>query len=239
MSLVSEMKDVLLVSMSIFGRLIGPTSTSGLRPFSKDVFTAGTDTSASTVEWVMSELMRNPEVLKGAQSEVRQMFKGKTIIQDIDFQELKYLKMVVKETFRLHPPVPLLMPRECRESCEINGYVIPIKTKVIVNAWALGRDPEYWHDPESFLPERFENTNIDFSGNNLEYLQFGAGRRMCPGSLFGLANVEITLSHLLYHFDWKISGGINPRDLDMSDTFGVVCRKKNHLYLIATPYTPL
>ncbi|XP_071719110.1 premnaspirodiene oxygenase-like [Rutidosis leptorrhynchoides] len=222
------------------GDLEFPFSIDNLKAVILDIFSAGTDTTSSTVEWVMSEFLRNPEVLKKAQAEVREVFKVKPLVQETEFQGLKYLKMVIKETLRLHPTAPLLVPRECRESCVVNGYVIPVKTKVIINAWALGRDPEYWHDADRFLPERFKNSSIDFSGNNLEYIPFGAGRRMCPGILFGVANIESILSNLLYHFDWKLPAGMKHEDLDMSEsTLGTVCRKKNSLYLIATPYTPL
>ncbi|XP_071719181.1 premnaspirodiene oxygenase-like [Rutidosis leptorrhynchoides] len=229
----------ILLRLKDSGDLEFPISLDNIKAVLFDMFTAGTDTSSSTVEWALSELIRNPEMLEKAQAEVREVFKGKPSVNEIEFQGLKYLKMVIKETMRLHPAGPLLAPRECRESCEINGYVIPIKTKVIVNAWALGRDPEYWHNADRFLPERFEDSSIDFSGQNLEYIPFGAGRRMCPGILFGVANVEILLSNLLYHFDWKLPGGMKPDDLDMSETFGAACRRKHNLFLIATPYTPV
>nr|GEV23401.1 premnaspirodiene oxygenase-like [Tanacetum cinerariifolium] len=221
------------------GDLEFPISTDNIKAVILDVFSAGTDTTSSTVEWAMSEIMRNPGVLKKAQAEVREVFQGKELVCEGEFQRLKYLKLVIKETMRLHPTVPLLLPRECRESCQIDGYTIPLKTKVIVNAWALVRDPEYWHDADCFIPERFENSSIDFSGNNVEYLPFGAGRRMCPGILFALANVESILSHLLYHLNWEIHGGIMPGDLDMSETFGAASRRKVSLFLVPTPYTPL
>ena len=170
----------------------------------QDMFIGGTDTSSTIMEWAMSEMMRNPRVMEKAQAELRQVLKGKEVIHESDIQGLIYLKMVIKETLRLHPPVALLVPRECREQCKINGYDIPIKTKVIVNAWAIGRDPEYWDDAQIFLPERFENSSIDILGHDYEYIPFGAGRRMCPGIAFGLANVELPLAQLLYHFDWKL-----------------------------------
>ncbi|XP_071739907.1 premnaspirodiene oxygenase-like [Rutidosis leptorrhynchoides] len=220
------------------GDLEYPISVDNIKAVILDVFTGGTDTCSSTVEWAMSEMIRNPHVLKKAQAEVREVFKGKEFVQENDIQGLKYLKLVIKETLRLHPVVPLLLPRECRESCVINGYVIHVKTKVIINAWALGRDPEFWEDPECFRPDRFVNSSIDFSGKHLEYLPFGAGRRMCPGSLFGLATVEISLSHLIYYCDWKLPEHIKPEDLDMSETSGATCRRKNSLHLIATPYIP-
>ena len=202
------------------------------------MFAAGTDTSSTVIDWAMSEMMRQPRVLEKAQAEIRQAFNGKKQIHEKDIQNLSYLKLVIKETLRLHPPVAMLLPRECREPCEIDGYEIPLKTKVIVNAWAIGRDPALWHDAESFIPERFANSSIDFNGTHLEYIPFGAGRRMCPGITFGMANVELPLAQLLYHFDWELPGRMRPEDLDMTEFFGVVVRRKNNLYLVAAPYSP-
>ncbi|KAK7292474.1 hypothetical protein RIF29_08255 [Crotalaria pallida] len=205
-----------------------------------DIFAAGTDSSATVVEWGMSELMRNPRVMKKAQAEIRQTFRGKQTIHEADIGELSYLKEVMRETMRLHPPFPLLLPRECREACNIGGYDIPIETKVIINAWAVARDPEHWYDAERFIPERFHGTCcIDFKGTNFEYLPFGAGRRVCPGISFGLATVEFALAKLLYHFDWELPQGMEPEDLDMDEAFGLVAGRKNSLYLIPTPYNPL
>lgn len=132
----------------------------------QDIFSAGTDTSATAIEWAMTELMRNPRVREKTQAELRQVFKGKRVIHDTDLEELTYLKLIIKETLRLHPPLPLLLPRGCMEPCIIGGYFIPIKTKIIVNAWALGRDPKVWHDAEKFILERFNDTNLDFKGTN-------------------------------------------------------------------------
>ncbi|KAF3634581.1 Premnaspirodiene oxygenase, partial [Capsicum annuum] len=138
--------------------------------------------------------------------------------------------LVIKEALRLHPPAPLLAPRECREETYRNGYTIPVKTKVMVNVWALGRDPKNRDDAESFIPERFEQCSVDFLGNNFEYLPFGGGRRICPGISFGLANVYLPLAKLLYHFDWKLPTGIEPRDLDLTESDGIaVGRKKRPL----------
>lgn len=144
---------------------------------------------------------------------------------------------MVKEALRLHPPVPLLLPRECAEACKINGYTIPVKTKGIINAWALGRDPNCWKDPETFNPERFDEANtVDFKGNYLEYIPFGAGRRICPGMTFGLAQVELQIAMLLYHFNWTLPGGMRNEDLDMTEAFAVTVRRKDDLFLIPTPY---
>ncbi|KAH0764460.1 hypothetical protein KY285_000331 [Solanum tuberosum] len=216
-----------------------PITKDNIKAIIFDIFVAGTETSSTTIDWAMVEMMRNPSVLFKAQAEVRNAFRGKETFDENDVEELKYLKLVIKETFRLHPPIPLLMPRECREEVDINGYTIPLKTKVMVNAWAIGRDPKYWNDPECFKPERFEQISVDFIGNNFEFLLFGSGRRMCPGISFGLANVFFPLAKLLYHFDWKLPTGINPSDhLDLTESAGAACARKNNLYLIATPHQP-
>lgn len=198
------------------------------------MFTAGIDTTSAVIEWAMTELMRNPGVMKKVQTEVREVLKGKETINEDDIQGLSYLKLVIKEALRLHTPLPLLLPRQCRKECEIDGYTIPVNTKVIINSWAIGRDPEYWVDAESFIPERFENNNIDFIGLDYDYLPFGSGRRMCPGMNFGIAGVELPLTQLLYHFDWKLPNNMKPEDLDVEDAFGSTTKRKNHLVLIPT-----
>ncbi|XP_042018646.1 salviol synthase-like [Salvia splendens] len=218
----------------------GTLTTDNLKAVLLDMFIAGTDTSATTIEWAMSELIKNHSKLIKAQQEVRRVFdnEGSRIDED-KFHELKYLKLIIKETLRLHPPAPLLIPKVNSQRCEINGYEIPAGTRVIVNGWALGRDPEYWNDPEKFMPERFEESSHDFNGSNLEYIPFGAGRRICPGMLFGLANVELPLAMLLYHFDWEMPNRMKYEELDMAEGFGATVHRKHHLCLIPIVKRPL
>lgn len=201
-----------------------------------DIFVAGSDTTAANVEWAMSEVMKNQKIMKKAQDEVRRVFNSKGNVDETGLEELKYLKMIIKETLRLHPPVPLLLPRVCGERCEINGYEIPEKAKIIINAWAIGRDPKHWDDAESFIPERFLDSSVDYKGNNFEYIPFGAGRRICPGMNYGLAIVEFELAQLLFYFDWKLPGGMKPEELDMTEEFGAVVRRKEDLKVIPIPY---
>ncbi|KAG2377235.1 Cytochrome P450 [Vigna angularis] len=197
-----------------------------------NIFAAGGETTATTIDWAMAEMIRNPRVMKRAQAEVREVFKMNGRVDETCINEMKYLKLVIKETLRLHPPAPLLLPRECGQTCEIDGYHIPVKSKVIVNAWAIGRDPNYWSDPERFYPERFIDSCVDYKGNDFEFIPFGAGRRICPGITFGLMNVELTLALLLYHFDWKLPNGMKAEELDMTEQFGLTVRRKNGLFLI-------
>ena len=187
----------------------------------------------------MSELLKNPRLMKQAQAEVRQVFDKKGNVDETGLHELKFLRSIVKETLRLHPPAPLLVPRECDENCVISGYDVSAKTKVIVNAWAIGRDSRYWKEAEKFYPERFLENPIDFRGTNFEYIPFGAGRRICPGISFALPNIELPLAQLLYHFDWKLPHGKKYEDLDMTECMGITVGRKNDLFLIPIPYHPL
>lgn len=230
-----DLVDVLL-RINESQRLEFPISSGDIQGLVLDMFTAGTDTSSAVLEWAMSELMKHPRVMEKVQSEVREVAKGKERIEETDIQKMSYLKLVVKETLRLHAPVPLLLPRECRKECEVDGYTIPVGTKVIVNAWAIGRDPEYWVDSESFIPERFQNSSVDYIGANFEFIPFGAGRRMCAGISFGVATVELPLAQLLYSFDWKLPNEMKPEDLDMDETNAATSKRKNNLYLLATDY---
>ncbi|KAM3685577.1 hypothetical protein ACJW31_11G128700 [Castanea mollissima] len=194
-------------------------TTNHVKAIILDVFSAASEASASTIEWTMSELLRNPKAMEKAQAEVRVLEGGRNI-NETNIQKLNYLKLVVKETLRFHPPAAF-------------------NTRVIINAWAIGRDPEHWVDADCFHPERFLGSLIDFKGTNFEFIPFGGGRRVCPGISFALANVELVLSQLLYHFDWKLPIEIKPEEFDMSESFGFTCTRKNHLYLIAIPWSPL
>jgi len=202
----------------------------------QDLFTAGGETSSGAVLWGMSEMIKNPKVMEEAQAEVRRVFDKKGYVDETELHQLIYLKSMIKETMRLHPIIPLLVPRESRERCQINGYEIPAKTRVAVNAWAIGRDPKYWVEAESFKPERFVNSTIDFKGTDFELIPFGGGRRMCPGIAFALPNIELPLASLLYHFDWKLPNGMKSEELDMTEKFGITAGRKHDLCLI--PITP-
>ncbi|KAJ4721720.1 putative Cytochrome P450 [Melia azedarach] len=199
-----------------------------------NIFVGGTDTGAATVIWAMTYLMKNPRVMRKAQEEIRREIRNKGFVDEDEVQRLLYLKDVVKETLRLQPPAPLLLPRESTEKCIINGYEIPPKTVVYVNAWAVGRDPEAWEKPEEFDPDRFTGSSIDLKGKNYELIPFGAGRRMCPGMLMGLANVELTLANLLCKFDWEMPAGMENENLDFDVLPGLTMHKKNALWLMAS-----
>ncbi|KAI9118633.1 hypothetical protein K1719_010965 [Acacia pycnantha] len=203
-----------------------------------NIFIAGTDTSAVTVIWAMTSLIKNPRVTKKVQDEIRSLYREKDFIGEEDIERLPYLKAVVKETLRLFPPTPLLLPRESTESCNIEGYEIQAKTLVFVNAWAIARDPETWENPEQFYPERFLSCSVDLRGNNFELIPFGAGRRICPAINMAMVTVELTLANLLNSFDWKLPAGIEKQDIDTQVLPGITMHKKNDLRLVAKNHTP-
>ncbi|XP_024007130.1 cytochrome P450 71B25-like [Eutrema salsugineum] len=203
-----------------------------IKGISQDVYLAGVDTSAITMIWAMAELVRNPRVMKKVQEEIQTCIgiKQKERIVEEDLDKLQYLKLVVKETLRLHPAAPLLLPRETMSQIKIQGYDIPPKTLLVVNAWSIGRDPKHWENPEEFTPERFIDSPVDYKGNNFEYLPFGAGRRMCPGMASGIATIELGLLNLLYYFDWRLPE--EKKDMDMEEAGDVTVVKKVPLELL-------
>ncbi|KAM3373500.1 hypothetical protein ACQJBY_020121 [Aegilops geniculata] len=232
-----DLLDVLL-RLQAEDSLPFPLTTESIGVLIFDIFTAATESSATVLEWAMSEIFNHPNVMAKVQSEVRHVLgPGKAVITNKDIAELHYLRMVIKEVFRIHIPIPLLVPREAREDCTIMGYDIPKGTTIYVNAFAISRDPKYWDSPEEFNPERFENNNMDNYGTHFEFTPFGAGRRQCPGILFGTSTVEIGLTNLLYHFDWAHPNGAG-ESVDMSEKFGIATGRRFDLQLIAIPYVP-
>ncbi|XBI82511.1 hypothetical protein VPH35_091185 [Triticum aestivum] len=212
-----------------------------------DAFLGGVDTSSVTILWAMSELIRKPQVLKKVQEEIRAAVavngNNEQRVQPDDLPKLTYLKMVVKETLRLHPPVTLLLPRETLRRVEIGGYDVPAGTRVLVNAWAIGRDPASWgQDAAEFQRERFESGGrhgeVDFRGAHLELMPFGAGRRICPGLAMGVANVEFTLANMLYGFEWELPEGTVAEKLSMEEAGRLTFHRKTPLVLLPTPYVP-
>ncbi|KAJ3684375.1 hypothetical protein LUZ61_013539 [Rhynchospora tenuis] len=230
-----DLVDV-LINVKEHDDLEEPITMDNIKAVILDLFLAGTESSATTLTWAMSELVKNPEAMKKLQAEIRHAASENT---KFDVNALSYLKLVLKETLRMHPAGPLLLPRQCMKSCQVLGYTIPTGARLVVNAWAIGRNPEYWNNPEEFKPERFETSSIEFNGQNFEYVPFGAGRRICAGLEFAVAMVQEVLASFLLHFDWKLPNGMKPEDLDMTETFGVIAAKKEPLYLIPTLRAPL
>jgi cytochrome P450 len=198
-----------------------------------ELFIAGTDTSAATIEWVMAELIKSPESMKKVRQEIDQEF-GTNPVEESGLIGLPYLHACIKETLRLHPPVPLLLHR-AHEECDVMNYRIPRNAKVMVNVWAIGRDPTNWDEPLKFKPERFLDSDVDFKGNDFELLPFSAGRRICPGLPMAGRHVPLILAALNQSFDWCVPDGKVPQELDMTEKFGLIMQKEKPLELIPKP----
>ncbi|KAI8525994.1 hypothetical protein RHMOL_Rhmol13G0273900 [Rhododendron molle] len=211
-------------------------SMTNIKALLLDLFTAGTDTSSSVIEWALSEMLLNSDILKRAQEEMDRVIGRNRRLQASDIPKLPYLQALCKETFRKHPSTPLNLPRMASEACEVDGYYIPKDTRLIVNIWAIGRDPDIWENPLEFNPERFlsgKPAKMDPRGNDFELIPFGAGRRICAGARMGVVMVEYFLGTLVHSFDWKLPDGMV--ELNMDETFGIALQKAVPLAAMVTP----
>ncbi|KAF7031675.1 LOW QUALITY PROTEIN: hypothetical protein CFC21_042968 [Triticum aestivum] len=206
-----------------------------LRALLMDLFIAGSDTSAATFEWAMAELLQNPSSVAKARDELAQVIGSRSEIEESDIGQLKYLQAIVKEVFRLHPPAPLLLPRQAEATTELRGYTVPKGARVMVNVWAIGRDSELWSEPEKFMPERFLGKDMDYRGRDFELLPFGSGRRICPGMPLAVRMVHLMLATLLYRFEWKLPKEVEENGVDMEEKFGIVLALGTPLQAIAEP----
>ncbi|XP_051117202.1 geraniol 8-hydroxylase-like [Andrographis paniculata] len=195
-----------------------------------DLFIGAGDTTSSTVEWALAEVLGNPETLKKAKSEMEGVVGKGRVIDESDFRRLPYLQSLVKETFRLHPPVPFLIPRRAERAVAVGGYAVPAGTHVWVNVWAMGRDPHVWESPLEFSPERFLDSAEDVFGADFELIPFGGGRRICPGAAVAARMVPLVVGSLLNSFDWRCEEG-----LDMAERFGLTMSKARALRVFPVP----
>ncbi|XP_057785736.1 iridoid oxidase-like [Salvia miltiorrhiza] len=189
-----------------------------------EMFFGGTETTSNTTVWAMAELLRSPDSMRKLKAEIDRVVGPSRAVEEDDLNELTYLQAVAEETMRLHPPLPMLLPRKAREDTKFMGYNIPKDTTLIVNAWAIHRDPDSWDDPLSFKPERFLNSSIDHKGQHYEMIPFGSGRRSCVGMLMGERMVSLTLARLIQSFDWELPANISPETLDMREMTGLSLR---------------
>ncbi|XP_059657449.1 flavonoid 3'-monooxygenase CYP75B137-like [Cornus florida] len=232
MSKDKERKDFLQICLELKEQedTASPITLTQIKAMLMDIVVGGTDTTATMAQWVMAELMRHPGVMKKVQEELAEVV-GMNIVDESHIPKLQYLDAVVKETFRLHPALPLLVPKSPSQSCTVGGYTIPKNTKVFLNVWAIHRDPELWDDPSEFKPERFlsEPGKWDYYGNNLQYLPFGSGRRICAGLPLAERMLMYILASLLHSFEWQMPKG---EELDLSEKFGIVMKKTTSLIAI-------
>ncbi|KAL9235604.1 hypothetical protein vseg_010349 [Gypsophila vaccaria] len=194
-----------------------------------DMLSGGVETISTLLEWAMSELLLHPEAMKRLQDKIRRFGKGKTMIDEDDLKNMKYLRAVIKEALRLHPPLPLLLFREPSQNAKVCNYDIAAGTMVIINAWAIQRHPALWDEPEEFRRERFLSNSVDMNGADFKFIPFGAGRRGCPGIPFATVEAELALANFVAEFDWKLTGEVQV-DYFMAETFGTAVHKFGSSY---------
>ncbi|WCJ31803.1 Cytochrome P450 71AU50 [Euphorbia peplus] len=197
-----------------------------------DMLAGSMDTSATAIDWTLSEIMKHPRIMKKVQNEMEQKVGMDRMVEESDLENLDYLDMVIKESFRLHPIAPLLVPHKAMEDTMVEGFLIPKDSNIFINAWAIGRDPSVWSDAEKFLPERFIGSNIDIRGRDFQLIPFGSGRRGCPGLQLGITVVRLVVAQLLHCFDWKLPNDMLPVELDMTEKLGIVTLREKHLKAI-------
>ncbi|XP_055819523.1 cytochrome P450 71AU50-like [Solanum dulcamara] len=198
-----------------------------------DMIVAGIDTSATSVDWILTELLRHPHVMKKLQKELEQVVGLEKMVKESDLENLKYLDMVVKEGMRLHSVVPVTQ-REAMEDCVVDGFHIRKGSRIMINHYAIQRDPNVWSEPEKFLPERFVGSNIDIRGRDFQLLPFNSGRRSCPALQLGMIIVRLVVGQLVHCFDWELPNDMQPCDLDLEEHFGIVTSREKHLMAIPT-----
>ncbi|XP_074575759.1 flavonoid 3',5'-hydroxylase 1-like [Curcuma longa] len=202
-----------------------------------NLFTAGTDASAGTIEWAMAEMLLNPTILRRAQAEMDEVVGRNRRLEESDIPNLPYLQAICKESLRKHPSTPLNLPLVSTQACEVGGYYIPPNTKLLVNIWAIGRSPKVWANPLEFEPDRFmpggPGAKVDPTDNDFKLIPFGAGRRICAGVRMGVVLVQYMLGSLIHAFDWELPEG--RANMDMGETFGIALHKTVPVVAVAKP----
>lgn len=202
----------------------------------QELLGAATESNFVTAVWMIAEFVKNQEILHKVRQEIAEKAVDGGELKESHLSECAYLQACIKETFRVHIPGPFGVPRRATQDCVVNNYAIPKDSTVILNSWAMQRDPYIWEDPANFKPERFLGSKIDYRGAHYEFLPFGAGRRMCPGINPAIRNLQLVVASLVHYFDWGLPHGKDPSQLDtFSDTFGTSLRREKPLYLIPTP----
>ncbi|KAG0556713.1 hypothetical protein KC19_11G074000 [Ceratodon purpureus] len=219
------------------------TITEGnIRGVTWEAFMGGTGSSTALTEWAMAHLVQAPAAMASLQSEL-DLFVGRNrTVSESDIPNLKYLQAVIKETFRLHPPAPLLVTHENHEPCLLAGYYVPANTRLHVDVWAIGRDPCVWKDPEEFNPGRFMEgplQEVDVSGKFYELMPFGSGRRVCPAQPLGLMNVQMLVASLVQAFDCSLPEKLRESYSGVLERAGLVSHMAKPLQVFLKPRLPL
>ncbi|GKV04739.1 hypothetical protein SLEP1_g16852 [Rubroshorea leprosula] len=237
----NEEEDFMDVMLSTLNKAELPTTDTDADTVNKAtclvLILAGSDTTTVTLTWALSLLLNNPEALKKAQHELDTIIGRERQVTESDMKNLTYLHAIIKETLRLYPAGPLLVPHESMEDCTVGGYHIPKGTRLFVNASKIQRNSRVWPDPHEFRPERFltSHKDVDVRGQSFELIPFGSGRRMCPGISFALHVLQLTLATFLHGFEVAVVGN---EEVDMTEGSGIANLKATPLEILLSPRLP-
>ncbi|KAL2629026.1 hypothetical protein R1flu_013712 [Riccia fluitans] len=207
-------------------------SDEAVKALLQNMLMGGSETDANTSTWALAELMRHPEIRQRLVDELDSVVGRDRLVEDSDLSNLHYLKATVKETFRMYPVVQLGVPHEAMEDTTVAGYDIPKGTRVLVNLYALGRNPTVWENPNTFDPERFMGKTLDVRGQHFEVLPFGAGRRQCPGMEMGIDRVELRLAQILQTCVLSLPPGM---EVDVEEGVGLTLPRAHPLQVLVAP----
>ncbi|GKV17623.1 hypothetical protein SLEP1_g28101 [Rubroshorea leprosula] len=234
-----ETKDFLQLLLEMQQKEDEKTSLSldQIKALLMDTIVVAPHTTSAAVEWAMAEMLRHPEKTRRVREEIEEVVGKHNIVEESHLPKLLYLDAVLKESLRLHPPAPLMVPRSPDRTCTVAGYTIPQGSKILFNTWAIQRDPKVWENPLEFEPERFLNDpgKGDYHGNNFSLFPFGSGRRICAGIPLAEKMMRYVVATLVHSFEWELPEGV---DHDLSDKFGFVLKKSTPLVAKPTVRLP-
>ncbi|TYJ07196.1 hypothetical protein E1A91_A12G287900v1 [Gossypium mustelinum] len=230
---MADSKDFLqqLLELNQIGDVKTSISMKEIKAILLSIVTGATDTTFTTIEWAMTELLRHPNKLRRVVEELDAIIGDQNIVEEFHLPRLLYLEAAVKETLRIHPPAPLLMPHMPSETIVVAGYTIPKNSNIFFNVWAIQRDTQFWEDPLQFEPERFLNVieKRNYKGNSFDFFPFGSGRRICVGISIAEKIVMLVLATLLHCFEWELPNGRKP---DVKEKLLLVLSKAEPLIVV-------
>ncbi|XP_074309068.1 cytochrome P450 89A2-like [Silene latifolia] len=200
-----------------------------------EFFNAGTDTTATSLQWIMANIVKYPNIQTAIFEEIKVLIEEKAEVEEDDLPKLPYLKAVVLEGLRRHPPAHFLLPHAVTQETELGGYTVPRNAIVNFTVAEMGRDPDVWEDPMEFRPERFlmGQEELDVTGNReIKMMPFGAGRRICPGIYLAMLHLEYYVANLVWKFEWKVGDGY---DVDLAEKEEFTTVMKHPLQVCITP----
>ncbi|KAL2337765.1 hypothetical protein Fmac_012211 [Flemingia macrophylla] len=214
--------DMLDILLEISERNNDKIHKKHIKHFFLDLLVAGTDTTAYGLERIMSELMHNPETMSKVKQELAEIIGVGKYVEESDIARLPYLRAVIKEGLRMHPPAPLV-PRRAKRDVQVCEYMIPEGAQVLINVGFICRNPEVWENAHVFSPERFLDSDIDVKlGRDFKLTPFGSGRRICPGSSLAIRMMHVMLGSFINCFHWKLENNMDPKDMDLDQSLKAI-----------------